>query len=137
AGQCTDLSDAVAHGPGTDDGDDRDVVTRGGVVGGCVGHDRRSTAPSLEQRATVAFCPSTRRAFSSGSRTVIRYKEMGLVMDARKIVVTLVCAAAVREALDDVVDGLSATGRDVGIVAGVDEQPRRMGDAIDRCGESG
>lgn len=58
-------------------------------------------------------------------------------MDARKIVVTLVCAAADREALDDVVDGLSATGRDVGIVAGVDEQPRRMGDAIDRCGDSG
>jgi hypothetical protein len=58
-------------------------------------------------------------------------------MDARKIVVTLVCAAADREALDDVVDGLSATGRDVGIVGGVDEQPRRMGDALDRCGDSG
>lgn len=58
-------------------------------------------------------------------------------MDARKVVVTLVCATADREALDDIVDGLSATGRDVGIVAGVDEQPRRMGDAIDRCGESG
>jgi hypothetical protein len=58
-------------------------------------------------------------------------------MDARKLVVTLVCAAADREALDDIVDGLSATGRDVGIVSGVDEQPRRMGDAIDRCGESG
>lgn len=58
-------------------------------------------------------------------------------MDARKIVVTLVCASADREALDDIVDGLSATGRDVGIVAGVDEQPRRMGDAIDRCGEAG
>lgn len=60
-----------------------------------------------------------------------------MAMDARKVVVTLVCATADREALDDVVDGLSATGRDVGIVAGVDEQPRRMGDAIDRCGESG
>jgi hypothetical protein len=58
-------------------------------------------------------------------------------MDARKIVVTLVCAGADREALDDIVDGLSATGRDVGIVAGVDEQPRRMGDALDRCGDSG
>ncbi len=57
-------------------------------------------------------------------------------MDARKVVVTLVCAAADREALDDVVDGLSASGRDVGIVAGVDEQPRRMGEAIDR-GDSG
>lgn len=54
-------------------------------------------------------------------------------MDARKVVVTLVCAAADREALDDVVDGLSATGRDVGIVAGVDEQPRRLGEALDRC----
>jgi hypothetical protein len=60
-----------------------------------------------------------------------------MAMDARKVVVTLVCAAADREALDDIVDGLSATGRDVGIVAGVDEQPRRMGDAIDRCGDSG
>jgi hypothetical protein len=58
-------------------------------------------------------------------------------MDARKVVVTLVCATADRESLDDVVDGLSATGRDVGIVAGVDEHPRRMGDAIDRCGSSG
>jgi hypothetical protein len=57
-------------------------------------------------------------------------------MDARKVVVTLVCATADREALDDVVDGLSATGRDVGIVAGVDEQPRRMGEALDR-GDSG
>jgi hypothetical protein len=60
-----------------------------------------------------------------------------MAMDARKVVVTLVCATADREALDDVVDGLSATGRDVGIVSGVDEQPRRMGDAIDRCGDSG
>jgi hypothetical protein len=58
-------------------------------------------------------------------------------MDSRKVVVTLVCAATDRESLDDIVDGLSATGRDVGIVAGVDEQPRRMGDAIDRCGDSG
>lgn len=58
-------------------------------------------------------------------------------MDARKVVVTLVCATTDRESLDDVVDGLSATGRDVGIVAGVDEQPRRMGEAIDRCGDSG
>ena len=57
-------------------------------------------------------------------------------MDSRKVVVTLVCAAADREALDDVVDGLSASGRDVGIVSGVDEQPRRMGEALDRC-ESG
>lgn len=53
-------------------------------------------------------------------------------MDIRKVVVTLVCAAADREALDDVVDGLAATGRDVGIVSGVDEQPRRMGEALDR-----
>jgi hypothetical protein len=60
-----------------------------------------------------------------------------MAMDARRVVVTLVCATADREALDDVVDGLSATGRDVGIVAGIDEQPRRMGDAIDRCGEAG
>jgi hypothetical protein len=58
-------------------------------------------------------------------------------MDPRKVVVTLVCATADSESLDDVVDGLSATGRDVGLVAGVDEQPRRVGEALERVGDLG
>lgn len=58
-------------------------------------------------------------------------------MDPRKVVVTLVCATADTEALDDVVDGLSAVGRDVGLVSGVDEQPRRVAEAIERCGDLG
>jgi hypothetical protein len=58
-------------------------------------------------------------------------------MDARKVVVTLVCATEDAEALDDVVDGLSAGGLEVELVVGVDEQPRRVGEAIERCGEWG
>lgn len=58
-------------------------------------------------------------------------------MDPRKVVVTLVCATADSEALDDVVDGLSAAGRDVGLVSGIDEQPRRIAEAIERCGDLG
>lgn len=58
-------------------------------------------------------------------------------METRKVVVTLVCASADAESLDDVVDGLSAAGREVGLVSGVDSQPRRVGEAIERCGEQG
>lgn len=58
-------------------------------------------------------------------------------MDARKVVVTLVCATADAEALDDVVDGLSASGREVGLVLGIDEQPRRVAEALERMGPAG
>jgi hypothetical protein len=58
-------------------------------------------------------------------------------MEARKVVVTLVCAADDEDTLEAVVDGLRAVGREVALVAGVDLQPRRVGEAIERCGEWG
>ncbi|PRQ02856.1 hypothetical protein ENSA5_20330 [Enhygromyxa salina] len=58
-------------------------------------------------------------------------------MDGRKVVVTLVCATADEDTLEDVLDGLHALGHEAGLVAGVDERPRRVGDAIERCGDLG
>ncbi|PRQ09038.1 hypothetical protein [Enhygromyxa salina] len=58
-------------------------------------------------------------------------------MEARKVVVTLVCAADDEDALEAIADGLRAVGRQVAVVSGVDEQPRRVGEAIERSGAWG
>lgn len=58
-------------------------------------------------------------------------------MEPLKVVVTLVCAAADEDTLEDVVDGLRAVGREVALVSGVDVQPRLVGEAIERCGDWG
>lgn len=58
-------------------------------------------------------------------------------MDPRKVAVTLVCAADDEAALDPVVERLSAGGYDAELVVGVDQAPRRVGEALDRCGEWG
>ena len=56
-------------------------------------------------------------------------------MDARKVAVTLVCATDDKDELDDVVDGLSAVGREVSLISGVEREPRLVGDALDHGGE--
>ncbi|KIG18618.1 hypothetical protein DB30_00303 [Enhygromyxa salina] len=58
-------------------------------------------------------------------------------MEARKVVVTLVCAADDEDALEAIADGLRAVGREVRLVPGVDVQPRRLGEAIERGGDLG
>jgi hypothetical protein len=58
-------------------------------------------------------------------------------MDPRKIAVTLVCATDDERAVEPVLDRLRASNFDAELVAGVDRQPRRVGEAIDRCGEWG
>ena len=57
-------------------------------------------------------------------------------MDTPKVAVTLVCAADDKDELDDVDDGLSAAGREVALISGVDKDPRLVGEAID-SGEFG
>jgi hypothetical protein len=58
-------------------------------------------------------------------------------MDSRKVAVTLVCAANDEAALEPVIDRLRASNHQAELVAGVDHQPRRVGEALDRCGEWG
>lgn len=58
-------------------------------------------------------------------------------MEAQKVVVTLVCATDDEDTLEEVLDGLRAVGREAELVAGVDLQPRRVGEAIERCGDWG
>lgn len=57
--------------------------------------------------------------------------------DAKKVVVTLVCASEDEDEVDDIADGLRATGREVALFPGVEQKPRLIGDALDRCGELG
>lgn len=58
-------------------------------------------------------------------------------MDSRKVAVTLVCAADDEPTLEPVLERLRAAHFDAELVAGVDRQPRRVGEALDRCGERG
>ena len=58
-------------------------------------------------------------------------------MDPRKIAITLVCAAEDELAVELVLDRLRAANFETELVAGVDRQPRRLGEALDRCGEWG
>lgn len=58
-------------------------------------------------------------------------------MDARKVAITLVCAAEDEPAVELVLDRLRAANFEAQLVAGVDRQPRRLGEALDRCGEWG
>ena len=58
-------------------------------------------------------------------------------MERPKVVVTFVCASSDQVRIEPVVEALRASGREAELVAGVDEQPRRVGEAIDRCGEWG
>jgi len=58
-------------------------------------------------------------------------------MDPRKVAITLVCAADDEQALEPVVERLRTAHFETELVAGVDRQPRRVGEALDRCGEWG
>lgn len=58
-------------------------------------------------------------------------------MDPRKIAITLVCAAEDEQAVELVLDRLRAADFEAELVVGVDRQPRRLGEALDRCGEWG
>ncbi|MFO7564724.1 MAG: hypothetical protein R6X02_18920 [Enhygromyxa sp.] len=58
-------------------------------------------------------------------------------MDPRKVAVTLVCAAEDEPALAGVIERLRAAKLEAELVAGVDRQPRRVGEALDRYGELG
>ncbi len=58
-------------------------------------------------------------------------------MEARKVAVTLVCAAADERALEPVLERLHAAGYDAELVAGVEQDPRGVGEALDRGGELG
>ncbi|NVB39012.1 hypothetical protein G6O69_14310 [Pseudenhygromyxa sp. WMMC2535] len=53
-------------------------------------------------------------------------------MDRRKVAVTLVCAAADEAVVEAVVLGLRARGRDVALIVGVDEEPRRVAEGVER-----
>lgn len=57
--------------------------------------------------------------------------------EMRKVVVTLVYASQDEDTADDIADGLRSAGREVALVAGVDEQPRVIGDALECCGKHG
>lgn len=58
-------------------------------------------------------------------------------MNAPPVAITLVCATSDAARIRPVVDELVAGGRDVQLVVGVDAEPRRVGEAIERCGEWG
>jgi hypothetical protein len=58
-------------------------------------------------------------------------------MDPRKIAVTLVCASDDEQLLEPVLDRLRAAHFEAELVSGVDRQPRRVGEALDRGGEWG
>ena len=58
-------------------------------------------------------------------------------MDGPKVVVTLVCTYADEDEVDDIVDGLRALGRKAKLVAGLEQRPRLMADAVEGCGEWG
>jgi hypothetical protein len=57
--------------------------------------------------------------------------------DRRKVAVTLVCAAEDEAAVSPTLERLRADGFEAELVPGVDHQPRRVGEALDRCGEWG
>jgi hypothetical protein len=58
-------------------------------------------------------------------------------MNPRKIAVTLVCASDDEPLLEPVLDRLRDADFEAELVSGVDRQPRRVGEALDRCGEWG
>ena len=58
-------------------------------------------------------------------------------MNPRKVAVTLVCADSDVPTLEPVVERLRGNGYDVELVGGVDTQPRKVGEALDRCGARG
>ena len=58
-------------------------------------------------------------------------------MGGPKVVVTLVCTHADEDEVDDIVDGLRASGRKTKLVAGLADRPRAMAEAIERSGEWG
>jgi hypothetical protein len=58
-------------------------------------------------------------------------------MDLRKVAVMLICAAGDEQSLEPVVERLRAAKLEAQLVAGVDQHPRRVGEALDRCGEWG
>ena len=57
-------------------------------------------------------------------------------MEARKLPVTLVCATADETVAESVMRKLEAGGRRVELVVGADEQPRLLGEALDRAGDA-
>lgn len=59
------------------------------------------------------------------------------IMNPRKVAITLVCAGEDEPALASVIDRLRAAKLEAELVPGVDQQPRRVGEALDRCGEWG
>jgi|GEM_PF-2160243 len=85
-------------------------------------------APVIANRHTCVF-----RWFASSER----YTNGSVPMDSRKVAVTLVCAAKDEATLEPVIDRLRANNYLAELVAGVDHQPRRVGEALDRCGEWG
>ena len=56
-------------------------------------------------------------------------------MDPRKIAISLVCAAEDEQAVALVLDKLRAADYEAELIADVDRQPRRLGEALDRSGE--
>ncbi len=58
-------------------------------------------------------------------------------MDARRVAVTLVCAADDEAALEPVLERLRAAGLEAELVPDVDQAPRRVGETLDRSGEWG
>lgn len=58
-------------------------------------------------------------------------------MDPRKVAITLVCAAKDEAVLDPIIERLRADNYEAELVPGVDHQARRVGEAIERCGEWG
>src|SRR5690606_11187451 len=83
-------------------------------------------------RCVFYLCLRLAKRATNGSPSARR-----VPMDPRKVAITLVCAADDEQALEPVVERLRTAHFETELVAGVDRQPRRVGEALDRCGEWG